>query len=288
MQVHTKVEGIRSFLVFITSLLQHVAAPLAAGVLLYVFCLIYGVSFSSYYTTLALLAMMLAAVFIKPQPNGGKKLRLFSLHVGTIASGWLLVIGVLLLAGYATKTSAVFSRLILFSWFLFTPVAILFTQWALQELRNHLMENSNKRKRVVIVGINSSSKALAKNITSDESLGMKLLGFFEDRNPERFGSLPTGQLLGKLDGLPEFVKREAVDTIYIALPIGHLQSTRILMDELQDTTASVYFVPDIFVFDLPTSTTDSAKLGDIVERNGMIGDPSIVIDDLSSLSMGNA
>jgi hypothetical protein len=45
---------------------------------------------------------------------------------------------------------------------------------------------------------------------------------------------------------------------------------------------------DIFVLDLPTGTTYSAELGHIVERNRMIGGPSIVIDGLVGLGMGNA
>ena len=44
---------------------------------------------------------------------------------------------------------------------------------------------------------------------------------------------------------------------------------------------------DVFVFDLPTGTTYSAELGDIVARNRMIGGPSIVIDGLAGLGMGN-
>ncbi len=38
--------------------------------------------------------------------------------------------------------------------------------------------------------------------------------------------------------------------IFIALPIRHVSRVMDLMDELRDTTASIYYVPDIFVFDL--------------------------------------
>jgi putative colanic acid biosysnthesis UDP-glucose lipid carrier transferase len=38
--------------------------------------------------------------------------------------------------------------------------------------------------------------------------------------------------------------------IFIALPIRHLQRVMNLLDDLRDTTASIYYVPDIFVFDL--------------------------------------
>jgi putative colanic acid biosynthesis UDP-glucose lipid carrier transferase len=63
-------------------------------------------------------------------------------------------------------------------------------------------------------------------------------------------------VLGGLSDLPSYVKSNAIDVIYIALPIRHEQRTKLLLDELHDTTASIYFVPDIFVFDLIQSRVD--------------------------------
>jgi putative colanic acid biosysnthesis UDP-glucose lipid carrier transferase len=45
-------------------------------------------------------------------------------------------------------------------------------------------------------------------------------------------------------------KQRAIDVIFIALPIRHLKRVIDLLEELRDTTASIYYVPDIFVFDL--------------------------------------
>jgi putative colanic acid biosynthesis UDP-glucose lipid carrier transferase len=56
--------------------------------------------------------------------------------------------------------------------------------------------------------------------------------------------------------LPAYVKNNSIDVIYIALPIRHEERTKRLVDELHDTTASIYFVPDIFVFDLIQSRVD--------------------------------
>jgi putative colanic acid biosynthesis UDP-glucose lipid carrier transferase len=45
------------------------------------------------------------------------------------------------------------------------------------------------------------------------------------------------------------------DVIFIALPMRQVQRVVDLLDELHDTTASIYFVPDIFVMDLIQSRT---------------------------------
>ena len=54
------------------------------------------------------------------------------------------------------------------------------------------------------------------------------------------------------------MKLHRTDVIFLALPIRHLKRVMDLLDDLRDTTASIYFVPDIFVFDLI-----QARSGDI-------------------------
>jgi len=46
------------------------------------------------------------------------------------------------------------------------------------------------------------------------------------------------------------VKENRTDVIFIALPIRHIKRVMNLLDDLRDTTASIYYVPDVFVFDL--------------------------------------
>lgn len=249
-------DSTRSLSVMFVRLVQHAAAPLTAGVWLYLICQMYNVPFSSNYAALGLMAMMLTAVFVSKGSPNHARIRLFSMHAGTLITGWIIVVGALLLIGYATKTSAIFSRLVLFAWFVTTPVVILLSQWSLQELLLKAIDLSDCRRRVVIAGVNDVSKQLAANIHADSQLGLELVGFFEDRKPSRFGELFHGELLGQLKELVSFVNREEIDTIYIALPIKHMARSQVLLDELQDTTASVYFVPDIFVFDLIQSRID--------------------------------
>jgi putative colanic acid biosynthesis UDP-glucose lipid carrier transferase len=46
------------------------------------------------------------------------------------------------------------------------------------------------------------------------------------------------------------VRSQAIGRVYLALPISTAPRIRDLLQELRDTTASVYFVPNIFAFDL--------------------------------------
>jgi putative colanic acid biosynthesis UDP-glucose lipid carrier transferase len=57
-------------------------------------------------------------------------------------------------------------------------------------------------------------------------------------------------LLGKLPELPSYVRENNINLIFVVLPIRNLQRVTELLDALHDTTASIYYVPDVFVFDL--------------------------------------
>jgi putative colanic acid biosynthesis UDP-glucose lipid carrier transferase len=58
------------------------------------------------------------------------------------------------------------------------------------------------------------------------------------------------RLVGRLSDLAGFAKEHGIDVIFIALPMRHIKRVLDLLDDLRDTTASIYYVPDIFVFDL--------------------------------------
>jgi putative colanic acid biosynthesis UDP-glucose lipid carrier transferase len=51
------------------------------------------------------------------------------------------------------------------------------------------------------------------------------------------------------------VNKNGIDVIFVALPMRHVQRVMDLLEDLRDTTASIYYVPDIFVFDLIQSRT---------------------------------
>jgi putative colanic acid biosynthesis UDP-glucose lipid carrier transferase len=63
-------------------------------------------------------------------------------------------------------------------------------------------------------------------------------------------ALAPKQWAGACEGVADFVQRHAVDAIYIALPISTAPRIAELLQQLRDTTASIYFVPNLFGFDL--------------------------------------
>jgi len=120
------------------------------------------------------------------------------------------------------------------------------------------MDPLNARK-TVFAGVNDVSLELARQLKSSAELCMSVSGFFDDRSRDRLPIGREAKLLGKLSDLATFVKERGIQVIFIALPVRHLQRVTALLDELRDTTASIYYVPDIFVFDLIQARTGTVK-----------------------------
>lgn len=166
---------------------------------------------------------------------------------------WFWVVSLLLMMGFAFKVTDYFSRRVLFSWLLTTPVVMVTAHWLLRFLFNRCPLDESEMCRAVIVGLSDLSRKLDYQLKQHPLLGMICMGFFDDRCPERLSEnrqQPSETLLGNIASVSKFVKTHSVNHIYIALPMSGQPRILELLDELCDTTASIYFVPDIFLLDL--------------------------------------
>ena len=105
-------------------------------------------------------------------------------------------------------------------------------------------------RRVVIVGLNDTGLRLSQLIEDGEAEGQRLLGFVDDRSTQRTGLNSSFLIVAPLASLAEFTIANSVSVIYICLPMA--RTTRLLkvLEDLRDTTASIYFVPDVYVAEL--------------------------------------
>jgi putative colanic acid biosysnthesis UDP-glucose lipid carrier transferase len=169
---------------------------------------------------------------------------------------WFLVIAILLALGYATKFAVQYSRRIVLTWIFVTPVMLLFSGLLLKEIMKRLMYASTNFRSVVFAGCNDVSVSLAGRLRDYPEMSMRVSGFFDDRGAERLGVAADVRLLGKLTDLAGYVSANGIDVIFISLPIRHIKRVLDLLESLRDTTTSIYYVPDIFAFDLIQSRTD--------------------------------
>ena len=174
-----------------------------------------------------------------------------------IFASWVVVVLLLLLLGWATQSLERFDQRVLLAWACATPAAMLVAHRMLAYLLPRMLAAEGVERVAIIAGDNSLGLRLAGRILTARDLGIQVAGFFDDRGVERGAGATPDTVLGTLSQIPEYVKKHRVDLIYITLPMVSQPRILRLLDELRDTTASIYFVPDIFVSDLIQARVDT-------------------------------
>lgn len=174
-----------------------------------------------------------------------------------IAFNWLWIAGLLLFMGVVTEYFQRFSIAVLGNWLWLAPATQISAHLLIRAAAPRLMKLQGPPNTAVIVGMNEQGVALAEQITESAYSGMELLGFFDDRNDERRGKGEKYSLAGRIDDLPAYVKQNRVQNIYLSLPMAARPRILQVLDGLKDTTASIYFVPDMFITDLIQGRSDT-------------------------------
>lgn len=248
----------RGFSIALVALLQAIMPPVVAVGSLLLLLQIYDVPFEDFYEVLAVIVAILSSMLPRGRdPNGKSALLPATVPLTlSVVARWSGIVAVLLALGFVTKHSEDFSRRLVVTWVFATPCLLVLAALFLNEVMRRLLNKASTARRVVFVGCTEASIALAKRISANsDSLGLLVHGFFDDRKAERLGVCEGVQLLGSLQDVVDYVKRNEVDVIFIALPIRHVQRVMNLIQEVRDTTASTYYVPDILVADLIQART---------------------------------
>ena len=231
--------------------LEAVLPALVSVGLLCGLCALYGIEFKGFFVVLAILSAMLSLLLPRGQPAQASQLVKSTVPLAIrVVVRWMVIIAILLAIGFVTKYSVDFSRRVVLTWAVATPAVLILVTVSLHELMRRLLYDPSMVRRVAFAGCNEVSLTLARRIDQSGSLAMHVEGFFDDRSAERLGLSSPARLLGTLPDLVSFVKRNQIDVVFVALPVSHIRRVVQLLDELRDTTASVYYVPDIFAIDL--------------------------------------
>jgi putative colanic acid biosysnthesis UDP-glucose lipid carrier transferase len=175
---------------------------------------------------------------------------------GEIVSSWGLIVAVLGFLGWAVKADQFFNVQAILSWAILTP----FMVYLLHLLSPYIAPRVFRYQTVasvVVVGVNETGLRIAHAMNSDALSGAKVTAFFDDRAMNRLPDLEGVPFAGKLDDLADYVQKNRIATVYICLPMASQPRIVKLLNAVRDTTASIYFAPDIFMFDLIQARMDT-------------------------------
>lgn len=171
-------------------------------------------------------------------------------EVLSFLAGWALLLAITYGIGYFSGFGQLVNPTVILAWTLICPVIILGLHGAIFGLvKLSSRSRTAESKPSIVICATQSGRALSAAISRQPLLKLNFLGFFDDRPAESLG-VPPSSVVGRIEDVPDYVRRHGVSRIYITLPMTSQPRILALLDALKDTTASIYFVPDMFVFDL--------------------------------------
>jgi putative colanic acid biosynthesis UDP-glucose lipid carrier transferase len=174
-----------------------------------------------------------------------------------ILTGWLGLAALLLVFGWLSGYVHYFRRDTLIAWAWVAPWCQLGGHFLLRAAAPQLRALEGSPKRAVFAGMNAASLELARRLKGDIYSNVRVIGFVDDRARQRLDAAGEYPVLARIDELLEVVKRHRIELVYLALPMVSGPRLQGLLDALRDTTASVYFVPDMFVTDMIQGRVDA-------------------------------
>jgi putative colanic acid biosynthesis UDP-glucose lipid carrier transferase len=171
-----------------------------------------------------------------------------------VFASWALTCFALLFFGYAGRFLGHFDLQAMAMWALATPVVMVGAHLALARVVQSMAVD--RARRVLVVGINPIADRLVRKMRAAPHLGLQFSGFIDDRVETRLNVESRKHLLGRIDELSALVVAHSIDVVYITLPISSHPRIMAMLSTLRDTTASIYFVPDVTVFDLIQARVD--------------------------------
>jgi putative colanic acid biosysnthesis UDP-glucose lipid carrier transferase len=175
-----------------------------------------------------------------------------------IAARWGLVVSLLVLLGLSTDMIREFDPNVLATWVIGTPLVQVGVHWFSPLVLPKLLAMRGEQVAIV-VGANALGRALARRLSDDPFSQTRVTAFFDDRAVDRIGDITEAPLCGRIDTVADYVRANRTNQIYIALPMASQPRILKLLDSLRDTTASIYFVPDVFMLDIIQGRVDTVQ-----------------------------
>jgi len=169
-------------------------------------------------------------------------------NIVRLGLAWTLCIIAILLVGFVTKTTEMFSRQVMLLW---VPAAFV------MQIINHVCigiaikrykETFGKHLKVLVVGDGSTARHLIQNLNGNRWLPDRVVGVVrgngEAPDIAMAATLPV-PILGHMAGIRHVIKEHKIRRIYLALPVEHSEQIQGLHIDLLDMNVDVIWAPDI-------------------------------------------
>src|SRR6266702_952759 len=238
-------------------LVKSLLYPVTAVASLILCLAFWGETVTGPYCLVAVLAFVGVADFLDVAKIRMRTMGSFALRsLADIAVRWFLVVGFIWVLLHLSGLTTLIDREPLRLWALVTPAVLWISELGAQSLLIRHSVRNGALRRAIIVGVTELGTRLEQTLAEDFSLHTEVVGYCEDRSPDRLTHRHAKGVLGKTSELAQCVLKHDVNVVYITLPMNRDPRVLAILDALRDSTASIYFVPDLFVFNLIQARLD--------------------------------
>ena len=176
-------------------------------------------------------------------------------EVYAILFAWLTAILILVIAELLILNEQTYAKPFVAIWIIVTPIEIISWHMIVRTALGMMRSKGMNTRRVGIIGATSLGHMLESAFREMDWSGYRFTGFYDDRKPapDRRLSDDQAEVVGNIDQLIRDCKDGKVDVVFITLSLAAEARIKQVTEELADTTASVYLVPDLFTFNLLNS-----------------------------------
>ena len=196
--------------------------------------------------------------------------------LSSIVVRWLIVYTIVIVSGYLSMSVEQLSRKVMVGWLVATPVVLGLLAIVIQIIAIGLFTTGDRRRKAVFLRFHQASRLLARRMLYYRILGIDPIGYFDPVkvNSRHETSVPW---LGDISKAAQYVEDNQVDIVFLGLQVANNPAVRNLMEVLQDSTVSIYFVPDSRLFGVPG-----------VQVTDMVGVPMLVVAETPFLGLSQA
>ncbi len=212
----------------------------------------YRVPWSEHYTRLVIITFVLCLVtFQSFQLYRSWRGWKFYKEFYVIIRAWATIVGLLLFYFFIFKISVAYSRVVFLIWSTTTPILVFLLHMSARKVLRFYRQRGKNIRRAVIAGAGDLGLSLIRELETIPWAGIEVMGFFDDKVSEEPRLARMGkQVLGDISMLPEYLRNNAIDYVYIALPMRAERKIFSILRECRSLGARIYLVPDLYVFGL--------------------------------------
>jgi putative colanic acid biosynthesis UDP-glucose lipid carrier transferase len=177
----------------------------------------------------------------------------FTSEIQCVVSATLTTFLLLIISGFVTQSSELFSRIWVVSWLLTSTTTILVYRLLLRKTLGALRAKGFNIRAVIIIGDGALAQQVADRLEQHPEMGLIVQGIIGTH--EQVNGLTTHKgtvvpCLGNLNDLERIAKKNKTDQVWIALPMSEVEKMEQVQSTLSNSSIAIRMVPDIFGFRL--------------------------------------